>query len=77
MTPDSLFAVSGPIALAGWLALAAGIVFDRPFLGDRVAGVAGAHAVPGARPERVPQRAHRGGEQHALRGGRGGLRLQR
>ncbi|WP_373503227.1 ABA4-like family protein [Aestuariivirga sp.] len=39
MTPDSLFAVSGPIALAGWLALAAGIVFDRPFLRDRVAGL--------------------------------------
>ena len=39
MTPDSLFAVSGPIALAGWLALVAGIVLDRPFLRDRVAGL--------------------------------------
>ena len=39
MTPDQLFAVSGPIAMAGWLTLIAGIILNRPFLRDRIAGL--------------------------------------
>ncbi len=39
MTPDQLFSLSGPLAMAGWLTLIAGIVLDRPFLRDRIAGV--------------------------------------
>ena len=39
MTPDTLFSIANPIALAGWLTLAVGIVTNRPFLRDRVAGL--------------------------------------
>jgi hypothetical protein len=39
MTPDLLFSIANPLALIGWLALAAGIVFNRPFWRDTVAGL--------------------------------------
>ena len=39
MTPDTLFSLLNPLALAGWLVLSAGIVLRRPFLRDRVAGL--------------------------------------
>lgn len=39
MTPDGLFAFANPLALLGWLALAAGIAMDRPLLRDRIAGM--------------------------------------
>ncbi len=39
MSPDTLFSIANPIAMAGWLVLAAGIVLKRPFLRDHVAGL--------------------------------------
>ncbi len=39
MTPDQLFSLSGPLAMAGWLTLIAGIILQRPFLRDRIAGL--------------------------------------
>lgn len=39
MSPDQLFSLSGPLAMAGWLTLIAGIVLDRPLLRDRIAGI--------------------------------------
>ena len=38
MTPDLLFSIANPLALAGWLVLAAGIVMKRPVWRDVVAG---------------------------------------
>lgn len=38
--PDSLFWIASNLALAGWLALAAGIVLNRPLLRDSIAGLA-------------------------------------
>ncbi len=40
MTPDLLFSLSGFIALAGWLSLAAGILLRNALLRDTVAGIA-------------------------------------
>jgi hypothetical protein len=40
MTPDLLFSLSGSVALAGWLSLAAGILFRNALLRDTVAGIA-------------------------------------
>lgn len=40
MTPDLLFSLSGSVALAGWLSLAAGILFRNVLLRDTVAGLA-------------------------------------
>jgi hypothetical protein len=39
MTPGSLFSVANPLALLGWLVLAAGVVLNRPLLRDRIAGL--------------------------------------
>lgn len=39
MTPDGLFAIANPLALLGWITLAAGIVLQRPLLRDRIAGL--------------------------------------
>jgi hypothetical protein len=39
MTPDQLFSLSGPLAMAGWLTLITGIILDRPYLRDRIAGL--------------------------------------
>ena len=39
MTPDQLFSLSGPLAMAGWLTLIAGTILNRPFLRDRIAGL--------------------------------------
>jgi Domain of unknown function (DUF4281) len=39
MTPDTLFSIANPMALAGWLTLIAGIVLKRPLLRDRIAGL--------------------------------------
>ncbi len=38
MTPGLLFSIANPLALAGWLVLAAGIMTKRPVLRDVVAG---------------------------------------
>ncbi len=39
MTPDGLFAIANPLALLGWITLAAGIALNRPLLRDRIAGL--------------------------------------
>ncbi len=39
MTPDGLFAIANPMALLGWITLAAGIALNRPLLRDRIAGL--------------------------------------
>lgn len=39
MTADTLFSISNPLAMVGWLILIAGIAMNRPFLRDRVAGL--------------------------------------
>lgn len=39
MTPDTLFSIANPIAMAGWVVLIAGIAMKRPFLRDYVAGL--------------------------------------
>ena len=38
MTPDFLFSIANPFALVGWIILAVGVVLNRPFLRDIVAG---------------------------------------
>ena len=38
MTPEALFSAFSLIAMAGWLALAAGVVLRRPWLRDTLAG---------------------------------------
>lgn len=38
MTADAAFAIANPLALAGWLALIAGIALKRPVLRDVIAG---------------------------------------
>ena len=38
MTPEALFSAFNLIAMAGWLALAAGVVLRRPWLRDTLAG---------------------------------------
>lgn len=38
MTPDFIFNLANPTALLGWIILAAGVVLDRPFLRDTLAG---------------------------------------
>jgi Domain of unknown function (DUF4281) len=40
MTPELLFSLSGPVALIGWLSLAAGILLRNALLRDTVAGTA-------------------------------------
>lgn len=40
MTPEFLFSAASMTAMAGWLILAAGIVFKRPLLRDTIAGLA-------------------------------------
>ena len=39
MTASGLFSAMSTVALAGWLVLAAGAFFNKPFLRDRVAGL--------------------------------------
>lgn len=38
MTPDTVFSIVNPLALAGWLTLVAGIVIKQPLLRDVIAG---------------------------------------
>jgi Domain of unknown function (DUF4281) len=38
MTADFLFSMANPLALTGWLTLIAGVVLNRPFLRDDLAG---------------------------------------
>jgi Domain of unknown function (DUF4281) len=38
MTADFLFSIANPLALIGWIVLAAGVVLNRPFLRDELAG---------------------------------------
>lgn len=38
MTPDTVFSIVNPLALAGWLTLVAGIVIKHPLLRDVIAG---------------------------------------
>jgi Domain of unknown function (DUF4281) len=38
MTADFLFSIANPLALIGWIILAAGVVLNRPFLRDDLAG---------------------------------------
>jgi Domain of unknown function (DUF4281) len=40
MTPELLFSLSGPVALIGWLSLAAGILLRNALLRDTVVGTA-------------------------------------
>jgi hypothetical protein len=40
MTPELMFSLSGPVALVGWLSLAAGILLRNDLLRDTVAGMA-------------------------------------
>ena len=40
MAPDLVFSIANSTALAGWLALVAGILLRRPFWRDRIAGLA-------------------------------------
>lgn len=40
MTPETLFSLANPLALIGWIVLAAGIVLKMPLLRDRIAGLA-------------------------------------
>ncbi len=39
MTADFIFNLANPAALVGWIILAAGVVLNRPFLRDIVAGL--------------------------------------
>lgn len=39
MTPELLFRLANPFAMAGWLVLIAGIVANRPWLRDKLAGI--------------------------------------
>ena len=38
MTADFIFNLANPTALLGWIILAAGVVLNRPFLRDTLAG---------------------------------------
>ena len=38
MTADFIFNLANPVALLGWIILAAGVVLNRPFLRDTLAG---------------------------------------
>jgi Domain of unknown function (DUF4281) len=38
LTADHLFQITNPIALLGWIVLAAGIIFKKPFWRDVIAG---------------------------------------
>ena len=38
MTADFLFSLANPLALLGWIILGVGIVWDKPYLRDEIAG---------------------------------------